>query len=419
MMDGELNLYPAEDTYLKMDGTPVDVEVMATSLSFGGKPAVQVIVTDITERKRAEEKIINQLYRLSALRTIDMAITSSLDLRVTLNVLLEHVLSQLGVDASAVLLLNHSLYELEYAAGRGFHSNSITRLRLKLGEDFAGKAALERRTIFIPNLNLVEYPFSKIKLTTEEKFISFYAIPLIAKGQVNGVLEVFHRTRLDPDSEWLDYLETLAGQAAIAIDNAQLYDGLQRSNIELALAYDATIEGWSRAMDLRDKETEGHTLRVTELTMQLARAAGMNSDQIAHVRRGALLHDMGKLGVPDSILFKPDKLSDDEWVLMRKHPQYAYDMLVSIEYLRPALDIPYCHHEKWDGSGYPRGLKGEQIPIAARLFAIVDVWDALRSDRPYRASWPEEKVLEYIRTKAGTHFDPKIVDLYFKVLSEK
>jgi HD-GYP domain-containing protein (c-di-GMP phosphodiesterase class II) len=145
----------------------------------------------------------------------------------------------------------------------------------------------------------------------------------------------------------------------------------------------------------------------------------MNSDQIAHVRRGALLHDMGKLGVPDSILFKPDKLSDDEWVLMRKHPQYAYDMLVSIEYLRPALDIPYCHHEKWDGTGYPRGLKGEQIPIAARLFAIVDVWDALRSDRPYRASWPEEKVLEYIRTKAGTHFDPKIVDLYFKVLSEK
>jgi HD-GYP domain-containing protein (c-di-GMP phosphodiesterase class II) len=217
----------------------------------------------------------------------------------------------------------------------------------------------------------------------------------------------------------MDYLEALAGQAAIAIDDAQLFNGLQRSNAELSMAYDATIEGWSRAMDLRDKDTEGHTQRVTELTLKMAGAAGMDANEIVHVRRGALLHDLGKLGVPDSILLKPGKLTEEEWVVMRKHPQYAFDMLSSVTYLRHALDIPFCHHEKWDGTGYPNGLKGEQIPWVARLFSVADVWDALRSDRPYRAGWPENKVLEYIRTQAGIQFDPKAVDLFFKVMSEK
>jgi HD-GYP domain-containing protein (c-di-GMP phosphodiesterase class II) len=248
--------------------------------------------------------------------------------------------------------------------------------------------------------------------------VSYFGVPLVAKGWVKGVLEIFHRTALDPDAEWLDFLEALAGQAAIAIDDAQLFENLQRSNAELALAYDATIEGWSRAMDLRDKETEGHTQRVTNLTVQLAHMAGMSSEQIAQVRRGALLHDIGKLGVPDSILLKPDKLTDEEWAIMRRHPRYAYDMLSSIDYLRPALDIPYCHHEKWDGTGYPRGLQGEQIPLAARLFAVVDVWDALRSDRPYRAGWPEERVLEHIRGQAETHFDIRAVEIFFQVLNE-
>jgi HD-GYP domain-containing protein (c-di-GMP phosphodiesterase class II) len=251
-------------------------------------------------------------------------------------------------------------------------------------------------------------------LLQEELFVSYYGVPLIVKGQVIGVLEVFQRALLERDQEWLDFLETLAGQAAIAIDSAQLFVGMQQSNIELAVAYDATIEGWSRAMDLRDKETEGHTQRVTELTIELARAAGLGSEEIVHIRRGALLHDMGKLGVPDGILFKPGDLTVEEQAVMRKHPQYAYDMLASIKYLRPALDIPYCHHEKFDGTGYPRGLQGEHIPLAARLFAIVDVWDALRSDRPYRPGWPEQKVLEYLRAQAGQHFDPQIVDLFFR-----
>ena len=179
---------------------------------------------------------------------------------------------------------------------------------------------------------------------------------------------------------------------------------LQNVNKELFQAYDKTIEGWSRALDLRDKETEGHTQRVTEMTVKLAKAMGINDSEIVHIRRGALLHDIGKMGVPDAILHKPGPLNDEEWKIMRQHPQLAYDMLSPIAYLKPALDIPYCHHERWNGKGYPRGLKGEEIPLAARIFAVVDVWDALASDRPYRAAWPKEKVLEYIRVRIGTAF---------------
>jgi cyclic di-GMP phosphodiesterase len=191
---------------------------------------------------------------------------------------------------------------------------------------------------------------------------------------------------------------------------------LREVNAQLLSAYEATIEGWSHALDLRDRETEGHSRRVTELTVKLAQALGMSGDEIMHIRRGALMHDMGKIGIPDSILHKPDPLSDEEWAIMRKHPQLAYDMLYPIEYLHPALVIPLNHHEKWDGTGYPRGLKGEAIPIAARLFAIVDVWDALTSDRPYRPAWSREEALAYIREQSGEHFDPQVVDLFFQVV---
>jgi putative nucleotidyltransferase with HDIG domain len=237
-------------------------------------------------------------------------------------------------------------------------------------------------------------------------------VPLISKGQVKGVLETFYRGRQVLTVEWREFLETLAGQAAIAIDNAELFNNLQRSNTELALAYDTTLEGWSHALDMRDKETEGHTQRVTELTVRLARAFGMSDGELVHVRRGALLHDIGKMGIPDSILLKPGPLDDAEWALMRQHPVLAYNLLSPIPYLRPAIDVPYCHHEKWDGSGYPRGLKREQIPLCARIFTVIDVWDALRSDRPYRPAWPEQKVRDHIRTGSGTHFDPAVIVVF-------
>ena len=188
---------------------------------------------------------------------------------------------------------------------------------------------------------------------------------------------------------------------------------LGHENSRRKQAYDNTIEGWSRALDLRDKETEGHSQRVTEMTLRLARIAGINDKELVQVRHGALLHDIGKMGIPDSILLKPDKLTDEERGIMQKHSEYGYMLLLPIEYLHPALDIPYCHHEKWDGTGYPRGLKGEQIPIAARLFAVVDVWDALTNDRSYRKRWSETKVREHIKSLAGTHFDPKAVEYFF------
>jgi PAS domain S-box-containing protein/putative nucleotidyltransferase with HDIG domain len=202
-------------------------------------------------------------------------------------------------------------------------------------------------------------------------------------------------------------------------------DITERKNAEEALhlahqslqeAYERTIEGWVRALDLRDRETEGHTQRVTELTIKVASKLGFTDEELAHIKRGALLHDMGKMAIPDEILQKPGPLNEVEWEKMRRHPVYAYEMLSPIAYLHPALEIPFYHHERWDGSGYPRGLKGEEIPLAARLFAIIDVWDALCSDRPYRKKLPRHEVAEYIREKSGTLFDPKLVDVFLSAI---
>jgi putative nucleotidyltransferase with HDIG domain len=252
----------------------------------------------------------------------------------------------------------------------------------------------------------------------EEGFVAYYGLPLTANGQVLGVMELFHRAALQPDAEWLNFLEILAGQAAIAVANANLLRDLVESSTQLALAYDATIEGWSRALDMRDRETEGHTERVTKLTLDLARTMGVAEEELVHLYRGALLHDIGKMGVPDNILLKPGPLTEEEIAVMRRHPVNAYEMLAPIGYLSSALDIPYCHHERWDGTGYPRGLTGDQIPLAARIFAVADVWDALRSDRPYRASWPTERVRDYIRAQSGQHFDPSVVEAFLGRVGE-
>ena len=374
---------------------------------------------EITERKKAEKQIQHQIERITALRNIDMAITSSLDVRVTLQVFLDQLTNVLRVDAASVLLLNPNTLNLEYVTSRGFRTSALQHTKLRLGEGHAGRAALEHSVVSIPNLAEEINSFSRSKLLASEEFVSYYAMPLITKGNIKGILEVFHRAPLDPNQEWLDFLEALTAQAAIAIDNASLFDNLQRSNIDLILSYDATIEGWSRALDYRDKETEGHSQRVTEITVKMASAMGMSDKELVHMRRGALLHDIGKLGVPDAILFKSGKLDDEEWEIMHKHPVLSYELLSPIAFLRPALDIPYCHHEKWDGTGYPRGLKGEQIPLAARIFAVVDVWDALSSDRPYRPAWSEERIMEYLREQAGKYFDPKVVEVFLKFLSEQ
>jgi PAS domain S-box-containing protein/putative nucleotidyltransferase with HDIG domain len=358
-----------------------------------------------------------RMEQLSALNEIDKAIASGFDLNTNLRTCLAQVINQLMVDAADILLFNSSQQTLEYFCGEGFRTKAIEGTRLRLGESFAGRAALERVMVHVSNLqdpgNFLVTPN-----LADENFVSYFGVPLIAKGKIRGVLEIFHRTPLKPVDEWLEFFNALAGQTAIAVDNAMLFDGLNHSTIELTQAYDETIEGWSRALDLRDKETEGHSLRVTNNALKLARSLGLNKDELEQLRWGALLHDIGKMGVPDGILLKPGPLTDEEWVLMRKHPTLAYELLSPIHYLRLALDIPYCHHEKWDGTGYPRGLKGEHIPLAARIFAIADVWDALRSDRPYRLAWPEEKVLALIQSLAGNHLDPRVVETFLRIRDE-
>jgi PAS domain S-box-containing protein/putative nucleotidyltransferase with HDIG domain len=367
------------------------------------------------ENARLYEEADKRLQQLQALRDIDMAISGSLDIRLTLKVFLGHVTSLLHADAADVLLLNPSLQVLEYSAGRGFRRTAVEQGHLQLGEGHAGRAALERVMITVENLENDPGDTTRSRLFADEKFVGYVAMPLLAKGQVKGVLEIFHRGPLGDEHEWRDLLAALAGQAAIAADNAALFDELQRSNTDLALAYDTTLDGWSRALDLRDQETEGHTRRVADMTLRLARALGVPQQDLVHLRRGALLHDIGKMAIPDRVLLKPGPLTLEEWAIMRRHPVTAYELLSSIAFLRPALDIPYCHHERWDGDGYPRRLRAEEIPFAARIFAVADAFDAMRSNRPYRPALSDDAARGRLLEQAGRQFDPRVVEAFMRL----
>ncbi|MGV1098341.1 HD domain-containing phosphohydrolase [Thiovibrio sp. JS02] len=399
-------------TIYKVQETDREISRVNASLVQKNKELEEEVVA----RMEAESRARVRLQHLTTLHAIDMVITASLDLRLTMKLFLEQTVPQLGMDAGAILLLNPHTQFLDYGADWGFDGVGIRKSRERLGEGSAGLAAYERRVVQIDDLSREANSFIRREILADERFRTYLAVPLIAKGQVKGVFEIFSRSRFNPEPEWFDFLEALAIQAAIAIENATLFRKLQESNIELTLAYDTTIEGWSKALELRDSETEGHTQRVTELTLKAACAVGMREDELDHVRRGALLHDIGKMAVPDSILMKPGPLSAEEQQTMRQHPLFAFQLLSPIHYLRPALDIPYCHHEWWDGSGYPRGLKGEQIPLAARIFAIADNWDALISTRRYREAWSREKVVEHIRSLAGNQFDPSLVDIFLTIV---
>ncbi len=364
------------------------------------------------QRIRLFEKNLDHLERIKALRNIDRVIAGSMDLREIFTVILDEVTRILNVDAAAILRISPHTGMLKYEAWRGFHSADPSEISLNPGEGFAGKAAMERKSIQMENLQGTEWDKSRFPFPEMKEMKSYYAVPLINKGRVDGVLEVFFRETPDSSKEWLDFLETLGGQTAIAIDSSEMIHQLQSSNYKLIQAYDSTIAGWARALDLRDKETGDHSQRVTELTVKIAEAMGVNEEELAHIRRGAMLHDIGKMGVSDRILLKPGPLTEEEWEVMHRHPVNAFELLSPIEYLRPALDIPYCHHEKWDGTGYPRGLRKEQIPLAARIFAVADVYDALTSDRPYRKAWSREKAFAHIRNESGKHFDPKVVEQF-------
>jgi len=383
------------------------------------------LITTLTEiagnaiyRSNLFEKSEEQIRRLTTLREIDTAIISSFDLHITLDILTEHLLTKMGVSAATILVFNPDSLTLSYYAPTGFKNRDNVNTPQNLGDGLAGEILLNRKAIFIKDLSK-EPQLLQSKPLISEGFVSYYGMPLFSKGAIKGILETYFRIPFSPSADWMDFLHTLGEQAIIATDNAQLFENLQRSNQELLLAYDTTLEGWGKALEFRNKETQGHTNRVTTLTLKLARQMDISETDLLHIRRGALVHDIGKMGVPDKILLKSGPLTKTEWIEMHKHPIYAYDLLDPIVYLRPALDIAYCHHEWWDGSGYPRGLKGEEIPLSARIFAIVDVWDALLSDRPYRPAWSHTKVMKYIKGLSNKQFDPKVVRIFCKLIESE
>lgn len=354
--------------------------------------------------------------KLTTLNRIEQTILENLSLPSILDSLVDQFVRELDVDAADVLYFHPTLKTLKLIAQTGFRQNVLQNTDLEIGEGYAGTAAQSRKTIYVPDLTQEETNFTRSLEFTAEKFVSYFGVPLLAKGQLVGVLEIFHRSPLDPSQQRLELFEMVAGYAAIAIDHQNLQKELERSRTEIIKGFDAIIEGWAKALELRGIEPPGHAQRAVDLTLRLAGELGLSGDTLVELRRGALLHDIGKMGIPDQVLNKGKELTKEERKMLGRHPIDAFDLLGQIDALQSARDIPLHHHERWDGEGYPQGLKGEEIPFQARIFAIVDVWDALSTDRPYRDAWPRDKAVAHIKEQSGKHFDPRVVKAFLKII---
>lgn len=377
--------------------------------------AMSEMIGNAIQRTILQEKTQKTVNYLAALRKIDLKIIHGRNLQECLNALLDAVIEHQKVDAACIWLKELQTNHFQLAATKGFHFGEPTAMRLR----YPGLNTDLDRIIHLKKSDLsVFLEIGYKELIDKEGFEDYMGVPLVTKKNEWGLLQLWKYTEIKPTHEWMTFLEMLAGQAAIAIEDIQLLTDLEHHVNELQIAYDTTLQGWAKALEIRDTETQNHSQRVTQITLELAKKLGVAETQLPDIRRGTLLHDIGKMGIPDAILNKASPLTPEEWEIMRRHPQMAYDVLSGIPFLKPALEIPYCHHEKWDGSGYPRGLKGEEIPLAARIFAVVDVWDALLSDRPYRPAWKKEEVISYIRDQAGKHFDPKVVEVFLELISE-
>ena len=365
-----------------------------------------------------EQMVVEQLKRgesqLGALMGVGRAINSSLGLKRVLEEVMDSLIELMSAERG-FLMLRESNGELKERIARRIDHSNLDKDAIKVSQTIVKKVVESGEAILTTNAQ--EDPrFENQMSVAAYQLRSILCAPLKIKDRLIGVIYVDNRARAGIFQEReLGLIRAFSDQAAVAIDNAQLFDGLQASNKELQDAYRATLEGWVHALDMRDKETEGHTQRVTTLTERLARSMGVGEEDLVHIRRGALLHDIGKMAIPDGILLKPGPLTEDERELIKKHPVYAYDMLKQIDFLLPAIDIPHYHHEKWDGTGYPDGLRGESIPFPARIFPVIDVYDALVSNRPYRKALPPEEVRERIKADAGSHFDPQVVDAFLQM----
>lgn len=384
--------------------------------THGENLGVFLVLTNITQEKRAEEnqKALEEAFQeqrmlAEALGRIIFANTISTDLSSLLELICQECAFLFNAKTVHVWLLKSDT--LAKIAGYGTHSDQQVQTQISLGDpNHPAAQVIRTRKPCLQN----GYDAPSHRITPASSF-SQMAVPLMKSQEVIGTLIIENRPSYEFSTSDLEIALQFGSYAAIAVESARLYNGIINANEKLIQTYDSTLAGWAKALELRDRETEGHTQRVTNGTIKLARAFGIGDDELVHIYRGALLHDIGKMGIPDTILKKPGNLSEEEWVIMRQHPVYAYEWLSPIEYLQPALEIPYCHHERWDGTGYPRGLAGKDIPLSARIFSVIDVWDALSFDRPYRRAWPQAHVLEHIRSQAGKHFDPEIVTEFLKI----
>jgi HD-GYP domain-containing protein (c-di-GMP phosphodiesterase class II) len=415
---------PAEIRSLQKEFHELDTTLLKVmgDLSSIAHPLASSAVQDLSSITKKlqllETGVSGYLYtgqqQLMALVGVGHVINSSLGLDAVLEEVMDTLIALTQAERGYLMLVD-SAGELKHQVARGVDHISLAGRSFAVSRTIVERVARTGEPVLTTNAQ--EDPrFDQQLSVVEHNLRSILCVPLKLKNQVIGVIYVDNRvyTGLFQASD-LDMLTAFADQAAVAIDNARLFEDLQQANEELKSAYDETIKGWALALELRDKETEGHTQRVTTLTQTLAMKMGICGEELVHIKRGSLLHDIGKMAIPDGILLKPGKLTLTERKFMELHPLFAKDMLDPIVFLHPAIDIPYCHHEKWDGSGYPQNLRGEAIPFAARIFAVVDVWDALTSDRPYREPLDPAKVRQIIQEGSGKHFDPLVVDTFLSL----
>jgi len=373
--------------------------------------AIADMLASALERSNLYQKTERQLKRLESLHAIDQAITSIFDIKVVNKILLDQARKELKADAADILLLNPALNMLEYSAKSGFVEQRLQPDKIALTTSIAGQVLLDNRAISCADLNAS--PLSSLNSHTRtQQFQAYFAKPLSVKGVAIGVMEVFFRKPFYPDQDWLSFFEAISTQAAVAHDAHRQYADLQKLQQSVSSSFKSTLETWSRSLELHALEVPGHIQRVVKESLQLAKLVGIPQDQLTNIEYGALLHDIGKLGVMDQILRKKGNLTDDEWEQIKCHPKIARDLLSNVKILKDALDIPYSHHENWDGSGYPQGLKGEKIPLPARIFAVVETFDALISDQPYRQAWSRQDAIHYLKDQRGKKFDPGVVDAF-------
>jgi HD-GYP domain-containing protein (c-di-GMP phosphodiesterase class II) len=422
-LEEETSLGKLDIIIFQSGGRVIKTGAQAQFVDFEGHEAVLITFEPSTDHgsKRGVEVVEN---RVEAVNSLSRNLAEADSCEEIVRHLAAATLQQIP-DSSIVVISLYDATSLYFTASYNQHAGESLRrsdmpdLHLDLASRGLQSDAIRTCKAVVANANddRLRSTVTRMGLFTPGKVIqSAICTPMIANGMVIGVLQVFSfkpNLFVEPEAA---LISLIGNTAANAIQSSRLTINLERTNQDLSQTFEATIDGWSRALELRDFSTERHTERVVSMTMELGRKIGLAEPDLVRIKRGAQLHDIGKMGVPDSILLKPGPLDESEWRVMRKHPVYAYELLRPIPKFNDILDIPYCHHEKWDGSGYPRRLRGSEIPLNARLFAVVDVWDALSSNRPYRTAWPQRQVLDYIQRQSNKHFEPDITSAFLDIV---